>query len=91
MLQIAVSRSCLYTLRPKVGIIYILGAMGFGIAITWSQPSRRDMQRKITGRKSKFVMVYPEGLGTSLVGPGTSEGEPRGPVGILDPSSFEGP
>ena len=27
-LQIAQSRSYLYTLRPKVGIIYILGAMG---------------------------------------------------------------
>ena len=28
-LQIAQSRSYLYTLRPKVGIIYILGAMGY--------------------------------------------------------------
>ena len=28
VLQLAQSRSCLYTLRPKVGILYILGAMG---------------------------------------------------------------
>ena len=29
-LQMAQSRSCLYTLRPKVGIIYTLGAIGIG-------------------------------------------------------------
>ena len=29
-LQIAQTRSYLYTLRPKVGIIYVLGAMGYG-------------------------------------------------------------
>ena len=30
-LQIAQSRSYLYTLRPKVGIFYVLGAIGEGI------------------------------------------------------------
>ena len=29
-LQIAQSRSCLYTLSAKVGIYYILGAIGYG-------------------------------------------------------------
>ena len=32
-LQIAQSRSYLYTLGPKVGVIYILGAVGYGCCI----------------------------------------------------------
>ena len=39
-LQIAQSRSYLYTLGPKVGSIYILGALGLGLKSTASVSSQ---------------------------------------------------
>ena len=51
-LQIAQSRSYLHTLAPKVGTIYILGALGFGQkALSVARMARQEEAEREIGRQ----------------------------------------
>ena len=69
MLQVAQGRS--YTLGPKVGITYTLGALGYGATWSLSVPEFRrapggpelrrwvqELLRTTTGRMSRYKDIY---------------------------------